>query len=190
MRDLIRVRFTKWDGSPHWAFDLERLGSDEHGLWLWGPAGTRMQRGAEEPKEARRPFVKLIAPDRWWTALWNDGGGGSDGSISVYVDIITPATWDGDTVTMVDLDLDVVRRADGDVEVHDEDEFEEHRVRYGYPDRIVDKARSETARLALAVTRGDEPFRSVGEQWLAVARTPSESGVDSSNILPESTPDA
>ncbi|MEN8114745.1 MAG: DUF402 domain-containing protein, partial [Actinomycetota bacterium] len=157
-------------GSPHWAFDLERLGEDDHGVWLWGPAGTRIQRGSEKPKHTRRGFVKLITPNRWWTAVWNDGGGGPKGTIDVYVDVITPATWDGDAVNLVDLDLDVIRRVNGDVEIDDEDEFEEHRVLFGYPDHVVDKARTETARLALAVTRRDEPFGLVGEQWLEVGR--------------------
>ena len=47
-----------------------------------------------------------------------------------------PARWAGDDeVHLVDLDLDVVRRRmTGDVELRDEDEFAEHRVRFGYPD--------------------------------------------------------
>ncbi|MGW3644493.1 DUF402 domain-containing protein, partial [Streptomyces sp. NPDC005143] len=44
---------------------------------------------------------------------------------------------DGIVVRMVDLDLDVVRPRGGEAHVEDEDEFAEHRVRYGYPDRAV-----------------------------------------------------
>jgi hypothetical protein len=42
-------------------------------------------------------------------------------------------------------------------------------VRYGYPDHIIDKARTETARLAVAVERRDEPFGEAGERWLVEA---------------------
>ena len=34
---------------------------------------------------------------------------------------------------MVDLDLDVIRMRDGRIILDDEDEFEEHQVRYAYP---------------------------------------------------------
>lgn len=168
--ETIRVRFSKWDGSPHWLFDMERLGEDGHGVWLWAPAGTELRRGAEKTIRVEQGFVKVITPNRWWTAVWNVGPGNGSRSIEIYVDVITPAVWEGDIVRMVDLDLDVIRRRDGSVEIDDEDEFEEHRVRFGYPDHIVDKARTETARLAIAVERRDEPFGSVGERWLEVGR--------------------
>ena len=169
-RQTVRIRFSKWDGSAHWAFDMERIGEDEHGIWLWAPAGTALHRGSDKTIQAERGFVKVIAPNRWWTAVWNVGPLKGDRSIEIYVDVITPAVWDGNTVRMVDLDLDVIRRSGGMVEVDDEDEFEEHRVLYGYPDHVIDKARTEAARLAIAVELRTEPFGSVGERWLEVGR--------------------
>jgi protein associated with RNAse G/E len=163
----VHIRFTKWDGTAHWTFDMERIGDDEHGIWLWAASGTELRRGAGRRITARDGFVKLVAPGAWWTAIWNDP---EDASIDVYVDIITPAVWDGDTVRMVDLDLDVIRDPQGIVTVADEDEFDEHRVLYGYPDHLVAKARAVTARVAIAVERRDEPFGSVGERWLEVGR--------------------
>jgi protein associated with RNAse G/E len=75
--------------------------------------------------------------------------------------------WDGDTVEMIDLDLDVVRwRADGSAGILDEDEFLEHQETYGYPQHIIDKARATTASLLLAVEARVEPFGDVGPAWL------------------------
>jgi predicted RNA-binding protein associated with RNAse of E/G family len=170
MADHVRVRFSKWDGTPHWAFDMERLGEDDHGLWLRADAGTELRRGSEPPILAKHGFVKLITHGRWWTAIWNDGPWRDGRSIRTYVDVITPAVREGDTVRMVDLDLDVVRRSDGTVEVDDEDEFDMHRIAMAYPDHIVDKARTEAARLAIAVQGGAEPFGIVGDRWLEVGR--------------------
>ncbi len=168
MPEPVHIRFTKWDGGAHWMFDMERLGEDEHGVWLWAPAGTELRRGFEI--HAERGFVKVITPNRWWTAVWNVGPLKGDRSIEVYVDVITPAVWDRETVHMVDLDLDVIRRSNGLVEIDDEDEFEEHRVLFGYPDHVVDKARTEAARLAIAVEMRTEPFGTLGEQWLEAGR--------------------
>lgn len=133
MSDLVEIRFTKWGDIPHWSFDMHRLGEDDFGTWLWMPAGTPMTRGGDAPILSRHLAVKLITRDQWWTAIWNDG---ETSTYELYVDISTPATWDGDTVRFVDLDLDVAMRRGGGVEIHDEDEFEEHQVLYGYPDHV------------------------------------------------------
>jgi uncharacterized protein len=170
MNEPVRVRFTKWDGGAHWAFDMRRLGEDEYGTWLWAPAGTELRRGSERTVTTGAGFIKLITPGRWWTAVWNDRGGGSDGTIDVYVDVITPAVWEEHTIRMVDLDLDVVRRLDGSVEIADQDEFDEHRIALGYPEAVVAMARTVTARLAIDVEQRVEPFGAVGDRWCEVAR--------------------
>lgn len=158
----VRVRFTKWGGQPHWRYDMHRLGEDEHGVWLWAPAGIEAQRGHEPPKTISYAFVKLIPHDGWFTAIWNAAG-----RYEVYVDIGTPAVWTEDRVEMIDLDLDVVRlRKNGSVHVLDEDEFLEHQVALSYPPHIVDRARATTALLALAVAEHREPFGDVGTRWL------------------------
>jgi hypothetical protein len=170
MSETVHVRFSKWDGQAHWAFDMRRLGVDEHGVWLWAPAGTELRRGSDEPVTAKHGFVKVITPGQWWTAIWNDATQADGRSIRTYVDVITPAAWDGDTVYMVDLDLDVVRRSDGTVEVADEDEFEDHKIAFGYPEHVIDRARAVTARLVLAIEGEHEPFGEAGDRWTEVSR--------------------
>jgi len=160
----VHIDFQKWDGSRHWQFTMARLGEDEHGLWLWSPPGTDMQRGHEPMRQSTRVNVKLIPDNRWWTAIWHHGH-----DVDLYVDIITPPSWNGSKVTMVDIDLDVMRWTDGHAEVVDEDEFEEHRVVFDYPERLVDTARATAARLALAVEERHEPFGDVGDAWMEKA---------------------
>lgn len=53
--------------------------------------------------------------------------------VSVYIDIATPPEWDGSRLTFIDLDLDVIRRLNGSVEIIDQDDFEENRTAYDYP---------------------------------------------------------
>ena len=71
-----------------------------------------------------------VPHERPWAASYYDS---AEQPISVYVDMTTPAVWDGSQVTMVDLDLDVVLGRDGELLLDDEDEFDEHRVTLGYP---------------------------------------------------------
>ena len=159
--DDVQIDFRKWGGSRHWQFVMRRLGEDEHGLWLWAPQGSAMQRGNEPVKHSKSVNVKLIPDNKWWTAIW-----AWQRPQSLYVDIITPPSWNGTTVTMVDIDLDVVRWSDGRTEVLDEDEFADHQIRFDYPERLIDTARATTARLAVAVEARHEPFGDVGDAWM------------------------
>jgi protein associated with RNAse G/E len=169
--DTVRIDFRKWNGQRHWQFAMQRLGEDEHGLWLWSPPGTDMQRGEEPRRESQAINLKLVPEGRWWTAIWSYRQ-----QVDVYVDIIAPPTWRGSTVTMIDIDLDLVRWADGRVEVLDEHEFVQHQAEMEYPPRLVDTARATTAQLALALESRHEPFGDVGEQWMQRAVDLAEPG--------------
>ena len=61
---------------------------------------------------------------------------------------------------LVDLDLDVVRRrATGTVELRDEDEFAEHRARFGYPDDLVANAEAAAKLLVRGARRRHRAVR-------------------------------
>jgi hypothetical protein len=159
----VNIRFHKWPDKLHWHFRMQRLDEDKHGVWLAAPAGVTGHRGTEPLKTFRGAFIGLVPHDRWWTAIWN-----AKGKYLLYVDITTPAVWDGDTVTMFDLDLDVLQhRGTGEVEVVDEDEFLHHQQRYAYPRQLIEGARAATEKVVQTLVEGDEPFGNAGPQRLA-----------------------
>lgn len=156
---------SKWGARPHWELDAVYLGSDEHGQWIGAPAGTLNARpGAQFVSEV--DSVSLVPP--------------GDGELvthiatfhrpgiwcRVYVDITTPARWDGALLRAVDLDLDVIRGDTGRVWIDDEDEFADHRVRFGYPDEIVAAALASCARVHASVTAEAPPYDGAAEAWL------------------------
>ncbi|MBO0828499.1 MAG: DUF402 domain-containing protein [Streptosporangiales bacterium] len=159
----VRVVYRKYDQALHWNLTMYRLGEDEHGVWLGAPADSTGRRGHEEPIVWPEPFVTLFPRDAWYTALLN----AEPNEVAWYCDVTTRPTWRDGLVTMVDLDLDVVRRRDGVTYVDDEDEFAEHRVRYAYPADVVATAERTCRDLYAAVAAGDEPFADVGRSWLA-----------------------
>ena len=168
--DAVTVRFTKWGGSAHWEFPVTLLGEDDLGSWCGAPAGTWLERpGASFSSDF--PWVTLFPHDRPWAASYYDS---VEQPLSVYVDVTTPAVWDGPLVTMVDLDLDVILTRGGDLLLDDQDEFDEHRVTLGYPADVVTLARRTADELMTAAAAGHEPFGQAGSRWLArlVATTP------------------
>jgi predicted RNA-binding protein associated with RNAse of E/G family len=154
---------SKWGGRPHWEFDASFLGSDEHGDWVGIPAGTFMVRpGATFVTETAQ--AGLVPRDRGWLATFHAPGY----HVVTYVDMTSVPTWDGSVVRAVDLDLDVVKTAEGEVFVDDEDEFAEHRVALGYPADVVALAEGARDEVLAAMRAGTEPFGAHSERWLAV----------------------
>jgi hypothetical protein len=168
--DAARVAMTKWVDRPHWEFDATYLGSDDHGDWLGIPAGTEMSRpGATYVAPTHQ--VGLVPPpgpdsERGWLATFHDVGG----PVRVYVDITTPPSWDGPVVRAVDLDLDVVLGNTGRSWIDDEDEFADHRVRFGYPTSIARAAMTSCDRVHAAVMAGRAPYDGSAAAWLTRLR--------------------
>lgn len=166
---VVHVDYRKYPDVPHWRYDMYRLADDEHGVWLWAPAGTLCARGGDPPEPAPSVFIKLVTPGAWQTAIWN-----ADGEYELYVDIGTPPRWVENTVQMIDLDLDiVVRRGRGEPELLDEDEFAAHRVEFAYPPRLVAGARAAAAAAMTAIGADREPYVTAGPERLrdAIARS-------------------
>ncbi len=160
----VTVQYFKYPDILHWRHDTHRLGEDDFGVWLGIPAAATVQRGYEPARAIGRDAVQLITPDRWWSLIYN----GSGHEYEIYVDIATPPVWESsDRVTMIDLDLDVVRRGDGTVAILDEDEFAEHQVTLAYPPKLIDQTRAATAGIVMAIEANEEPFASVAASWLA-----------------------
>jgi uncharacterized protein len=160
--DTVRVVYTKYDGSAHRDYPARRFHSDELGVWVGVTKGTASVYHGR-PSVEQIPFVLLIPHHAWWTGMFNPQPRTSE----VYCDITTPARWEGDTVHIIDLDLDVVRRrTTGVVELRDEDEFDEHRTQFGYPDDLVREARAAADKLLVALGDGSEPFATHYHQFL------------------------
>ena len=152
----IHVRSTKYDGSPHWEFDsffvLERgsllvtMNFAGQELQTWnGPWVT--------PYHTRNHFWS----DRWYNVMRCER---RDGALDHwYCNVTTPALFDGEQVSYIDLDLDVRVWPDGRVEVLDEEEFLANSARMGYPPDVVAAARRAVEELTELARAGEFPFQ-------------------------------
>ncbi|MFI6903482.1 DUF402 domain-containing protein [Nonomuraea sp. NPDC050394] len=159
----MRVEFRKFDGSLHWHHAARRLGEDAHGVWVGAGAGTVGAKGHEPPVVWEEPFVMLFPRDQWWVALFN----AEPHRTAIYVDVTTVPEWRDGIVTMVDLDLDVVKKRTGVIYLDDEDEFAEHQVMFGYPAEVIAAAEESARWVFKAVTEGVGPFGGAHERWMS-----------------------
>lgn len=166
--DDLLLEFRKWPASLHYRVTAVFLGADEDGAWIGGRKGRAVDRGpGRRPNVVSEDWVSFLPYGQGWAARWyaRQAAVGRASRYSCYVDITTPAQVDErgvPSVHLVDLDLDVVRTWDDEVEVLDVDEFEEHRLALGYPDGIVKDALRSAAEVRQAMTAGTHPFD--GEQ--------------------------
>lgn len=161
-RRTIEVRGFKWPQRPIAVAVTTLLGEDAFGRWLgirqgdpWWTA-DHVSRGVFE-----HSFVKLIPTDTFWTACFHAVGH------IVDVDIVLPVRWVDDVVEEVDLELDILRSADGVVSVRDQDTFAQVRAQWDMPSEIAGQAETTCAQIRTQVERGVEPFGTVGPAWLA-----------------------
>ncbi len=93
----------------------------------------------------------------------------------IYIDLAWEVRWDavtGDPVG-VDMDLDVVKAIDGrGIWIDDRNEWDEHRVAYGYPVQLVDRLEQVAVDLERQVTASAPPYDdATAAHWLGVLRS-------------------
>ena len=137
----IVFQWRKWDGSPHWRHECVWLGSDAWGDWVGQPGGWRSERPGRS-FAAHGLNVTLVPPSGDYALTVNRD---HPTGMRIYIDLAWEAhagAADGSAdpllFTGIDMDLDVVRvgveeRGERGTWIDDEDEWDEHRVQYGYP---------------------------------------------------------
>ena len=161
-RQPIEVRGFKWPRRPTSVAVACLLGEDTFGRWLGLTSGEpwwaadRSRSGVFDCS-----FVKLVPSGTFWTACFHPV------DPLVDVDIVLPVRWVDETLEEVDLEVDIVRCADGSVHVRDQDEFEHVRRVWSMPDDIAAQVEATCERVRALVERGAEPFGDVGRAWLA-----------------------
>lgn len=154
------VERTKWPDLPHYGSQGTLLGADDHGWWVGFDVHHPVYRGEQLLFRDAHATVRCISHHDWYMASWFLGH-----EFELYVDIVTPPVWSKRGATMVDVDFDVVVRGDTATLI-DEDKFEEHRLRYGYPEELVAGARRAAADIFARIEARLPPFTPEdGARW-------------------------
>jgi protein associated with RNAse G/E len=156
MKRSFPVHSTKYDGSLHYRFATTVVREEPGLLMLYGAPGEPVDcyRGQ---LTAKYHSLGVYWPDRFYNleVVWY-----SDWRPRMhYVNIATPASWDDGALRFVDLDLDVVWEADsGEIMLDDQDEFELHQVRFGYPTTLIEQVRRSAEEVRDMMVRSTYPF--------------------------------
>lgn len=164
---VTTFRWRKWDGGAHWIHECIYLGSDGWGEWFGQPVGWHSARPGRDVVTGS-PSVMLMSRDGDFALTVNE----PPARTRIYIDLGWDIRWSTQTpgaASGIDMDLDVVKTVDErGIWIDDRDEWEEHRVRYGYPEQIVTHLEARALELEAQVTRQAPPFDDATPgRWLA-----------------------
>jgi predicted RNA-binding protein associated with RNAse of E/G family len=164
--ERVTIERHKWPDLPHYEYDATHLGDDEHGSWFWAPPGNEVRRAGEVLFRTGHLSLYLLPVGKPWLVWF---GADPEFDFDIYVDVGTVPVRTPGRITIVDLDLDVVRRRTGEVDVLDEDELVLPTTRYGYPPELVTHARDVAAEVVALMEARVEPFGTHAAHWLREA---------------------
>lgn len=103
---------------------------------------------------SRVPAVTFFIPHCWYNivALIEQTG------IRYYCNIASPPYYSCDIITYIDYDLDVILTLDGEFFIVDEDEYEEHQVKYRYSQNVMQKIELGLSQLIERIQQKASPF--------------------------------
>lgn len=104
---------------------------------------------------SRIPGISFFIPGQWFNvvALIEDNG------VRYYCNVASPPYVNGNVITYIDYDLDVIRLPGGEVYVVDQEEYERHKLSYHYSSVVDAKVKQGLKELLALVKAGRSPFQ-------------------------------
>ncbi|MBN2657305.1 MAG: DUF402 domain-containing protein [Spirochaetales bacterium] len=132
---------TKYNSGTHYRFETRKIYESEKILAVYTPCDTPLKSYRGE-FNTHTHILMFYFRDRLhnihihWNPDWSPR--------MHYVNIASEADWNGEQVSAIDLDLDLIRFfGSEEIILDDEEEFEENSSRYSYPPDLIVRCRRE-----------------------------------------------
>jgi uncharacterized protein len=153
---MITVRANKYDGSEHRSWKAKLLRRD----------GSLLVLDATFDEEVKHELLGTIASgtksleyywlDRWYNVFRFANPAGE--LRSYYCNVNVPPAFDGQVLSYVDLDIDILVEPDLSYRVVDMEDFKQNAARFGYSEDVQTKARQGLDRLVELIEARAFPF--------------------------------
>jgi uncharacterized protein len=152
-----QIAALKYDRRPHYTWPATFVEDDGNRLFLKTVVGGMLvhySRGFEEPQA--NPSDLTFWRDRWYNVFTNYDPLGY--LRNFYCNVAMPLSLQGNTISYIDLDLDVRVYPDGSYKVLDEDEFAQHTIDFNYPKSLQERALQAVNEIITLAKSGAGPF--------------------------------
>lgn len=159
---MTLIKSFKHDGHLHrvwlanWPVPADRLAPAHaaESMLAFVNCQTRIREADGREWVSKIPGVSFFIPDKWYNvvALIEDGG------VRYYCNVASPFYRNGNVLTYIDYDLDVILNQKGEVRIVDEEDYNRHRKLYRYSPLVEDKVRDGLKELLERIRRRLAPF--------------------------------
>jgi protein associated with RNAse G/E len=156
---LINVKTFKLDGKPHRTWNAELVRQEGSLLVLDGNFSADIQHDLLGTIAAGTRSVEYYWMERWYNVFRFSQPTGA--LRNYYCNISVPPSFDGATLSYVDLDLDILVAPDFSYQILDEEEFERNAKLYGHENELRTNARRALEELVVMIDQRAFPFQLV-----------------------------
>jgi protein associated with RNAse G/E len=153
---MITVRAHKYDGSEHRSWQAEVLRQEGSLIVLDAVFTEEVQHELLGTIERGTLSLEYYWLDRWYNIFRFQQPSGE--LRSYYCNVNIPPAFDGEVLSYVDLDIDILVNSDLSYSVIDQDEFEQNATAYGYSQEVRNQARLAVQELTHLIETRDFPF--------------------------------
>lgn len=157
---VVRVDSLKFDGRLHRSWPARLVRRDGPLIVLEGVFETEVRHALLGTIPAGTLSTEFYWTDRWYSVFRFRAPAGR--LRCYYCNVNRPAEFDGDALSFVDLDIDVLVAPDFSYTVLDEDEFEAHAAEFGYDETLRARVRESLSELLRLIETRAFPFDGTG----------------------------
>jgi protein associated with RNAse G/E len=157
---MITVRAHKYDGSEHRSWKATLLRQEGSLLVLDGTFDEEIQHDLLGTIASGTKSIEYYWLDRWYNIFRFVEPTGE--LRSYYCNVNVPPVLDGEILSYVDLDIDILVEPDLSYQIVDLEDFEQNAGRFGYSDHVQAKARQGLERLVELIEARAFPFNDQG----------------------------
>jgi len=158
-KTLIEVRSYKYDGFLHRTWPAELLLQEGPLIVLDAKFADEIVHDLLGTIAIGTHSLEYYWLDRWYNVFRFAQPGGK--LRNYYCNVNVPATFDGETLSYVDLDLDILVAPDFSYRILDVEDFERNARRYGYTVEVQANARGAVDELVRMIETRAFPFNTV-----------------------------
>jgi protein associated with RNAse G/E len=152
----IEVRAFKYDGLLHRTWRAEFLRQEESLVILDAEFDVDIQHDLLGTIVAGTSSLEHYWLDRWYSVFRFAAPGGV--LRSYYCNVNVPPAFDGQVLSYIDLDIDVLVQPDLTYQILDLEEFEKNSTLYNYSTEVKQKSHQAVAELVALIDTKEFPF--------------------------------
>ncbi len=153
---MIAVRAFKYDGSEHRSWAARLLKQDGSLLVLEAEFAEEVQHDLLGTIARGTQSIEYYWLDRWYNVFRFSGPNGE--LRNYYCNVNVAPSFDGQVLSYVDLDIDILVHTDFSYEILDLDEFQQNARQYDYSVAVVENARQAVQELVRLIETRSFPF--------------------------------